>query len=194
MKAKRIVGVLLAAGRGVRFGGEKLAEPLPAGEHAGVALGLAAFRNLRAAVDDVVVVVRPGHRALAAAFAGEGARAVAAERADEGMGASLAAGVVAAGAADGYVIALADMPWIAPATIRAVADALRGGASIVVPRHEGRNGHPVGFAASHRSALAALSGDAGGRSIVEANASSVRTLEVEDPAIHRDVDAPHDLR
>jgi len=194
VKAKRIVGVLLAAGRSVRFGGDKLAVPLRAGEHAGVALGVVAFRNLRAGVDDVVVVVRPGDRALATAFAGEGARVVTAERADEGMGASLAAGVVAAGPADGYVIALADMPWIASATIRAVAAALRGGASIAVPRHEGRGGHPVGFAASHRRALAALSGDAGGRSIVEANASSVCALEVDDPAIHRDVDAPHDLR
>lgn len=191
---RRIVGVLLAAGRGERFGGDKLAMSLAAGPHAGAAVGVAACRNLRAAVDDVVAVVRPGDAALAAAMAGEGARVVVAERAGEGMGASLAAGVAAAGDADGYVVALADMPWIAPATIRAIAEALRGGASIAAPAFGGRRGHPVGFAAAHRDALAALAGDAGARAILAAHAASVRTVEVDDAGILRDVDVPDDLR
>jgi len=190
----RIVGVLLAAGRGERFGGEKLAMPLPAGPHAGSAVGVAACRNLRAAVDDVVAVVRPGDAALAASLAREGAQVVVAERAREGMGASLATGVAAAGTADGYVVALADMPWIAPATIRAIAEALRDGASIAAPAFGGRRGHPVGFAAVHRDALAALTGDAGARSILAAHAESVRIVEVDDAGILRDVDVPDDLR
>ena len=194
MAGRRIVGVLLAAGRGERFGGAKLVAPLPAGPHAGAAVGVAACRNLRAALDDVIVVVRPGDASLAAAMAAEGARVVVAARADEGMGASLAAGVAAAGAAGGYVVALADMPWIAPATIRAIAEALRGGASIAAPACGGRRGHPVGFAAEHRDALVALAGDAGARSIVAAHAASVRTVDVDDPGIVRDVDLPADLR
>ena len=114
----RLVGVLLAAGRGERFGGGKLVAPLPG---TGVAVGVAALRNLRAALPDVVAVVRPGDDVLAGVLAAEGARVVRAERAAEGMGASLAAGVDAAGAADGYVVALADMPWIAPATMARIA-------------------------------------------------------------------------
>ena len=190
----RIVGVLLAAGRGERFGAAKLLVPLPAGLHAGAAMGVAACRNLRAAIDDVVAVVRAGDEALAAAFAREGARVVVAERAADGMGASLAAGVAAAGDADGYVVALADMPWIAPATIRGVADALAGGASIAVPRFGGRQGHPVGFAAAHRAELVALSGDEGARSIVKAHAPAVHRVDVDDPGVVRDVDVPGDLR
>jgi molybdenum cofactor cytidylyltransferase len=190
----RIVGVLLAAGRGERFGGAKLLVPLPAGPHAGAAVGVAACRNLRAALDDVVTVVRAGDDALAAAFVREGAQVVVAERAAAGMGASLAAGVAAAGDADGYVVALADMPWIAPATIRSVADAIAGGASIAAPRFGGRQGHPVGFAAAHRAALVALAGDAGARSIVTAHAPLVRGVDVDDPGIVRDVDLPDDLR
>jgi molybdenum cofactor cytidylyltransferase len=190
----RVIGILLAAGRGERFGGGKLVAPLPAGPNAGVPVGVAACRNLHAAVDEVIAVVRPGDAALVAAFAGDGARIVVAAKADDGMGASLAAGIAAAGAADGYVVALADMPWIAPATIRAIADALRGGASIAAPAYGGRRGHPVGFAAIHRDALAALTGDAGARSILAARASSVRSVEVDDPGIVRDVDLPDDLR
>ena len=189
----RIVGVLLAAGRGERFGGGKLLVPLPAGPNAGVALGVAACRNLRAAVGGVIAVVRPGDPALAASFAREGAHVVVAANADGGMGASLAAGIAAASGADGFVVALGDMPWVAPATIRAVVEALRSGASIAAPRYHGRRGHPVGFAATHRAELVALAGDQGARAIVEANASSVTFVDVDDTGVLADVDVRGDL-
>jgi molybdenum cofactor cytidylyltransferase len=139
-------------------------------------------------------VVRPGDPALVAALVGAGARIVVAARADDGMGASLAAGIAAADGADGFVVALADMPWVAPATIRLVVEALRGGASIAAPRYLGKRGHPVGFAAAHRGELAALSGDVGARAIVEAHASSVTFIDVADAGILADVDVPEDLR
>jgi len=189
----RIVGVLLAAGRGERFGGGKLLVPLPAGPNAGVALGVAACRNLRAAVGGVIAVVRPGDPALVASLAREGAHVVVAANADGGMGASLAAGIAAASGADGFVVALGDMPWVAPATIRAVVEALRSGASIAAPRCHGRRGHPVGFAAAHRAELVALAGDQGARAIVEANASLVTFVDVDDTGVLADVDVPEDL-
>ena len=189
----RIVGVLLAAGRGERFGGGKLLVPLPAGPNAGVALGVAACRNLRAAVGGVIAVVRPGDPALVASLAREGAHVVVAANADGGMGASLAAGIAAASGADGFVVALGDMPWVAPATIRAVVEALRSGASIAAPRYHGRRGHPVGFAAAHRAELVALAGDQGARAIVEANASLVTFVDVDDTGVLADVDVPGDL-
>ena len=189
----RIVGVLLAAGRGERFGGGKLLVPLPAGPNAGVALGVAACRNLRAAVGGVIAVVRPGDPALVASLAREGAHVVVAANADGGMGASLAAGIAAASGADGFVVALGDMPWVAPATIRAVVEALRSGASIAAPRYHGGRGHPVGFAAAHRAELVALAGDQGARTIVEANASLVTFVDVDDTGVLADVDVPGDL-
>ncbi|HEX6944966.1 MAG TPA: NTP transferase domain-containing protein, partial [Casimicrobiaceae bacterium] len=78
----RLVGVLLAAGRGERFGGGKLVVPLPG---TGVAVGVAALRKLRAVLPDVIAVVRPGDDVLAGLLAAEGARVVRAERAGEGM-------------------------------------------------------------------------------------------------------------
>ena len=189
----RIVGVLLAAGRGERFGGGKLLVPLPAGPNAGVALGVAACRNLRAAVGGVIAVVRPGDPALVASLAREGAHVVVAANADGGMGASLAAGIAAASGADGFVVALGDMPWVAPATIRAVVEALRSGASIAAPRCHGRRGHPVGFGAECYPAMAALGGDAGAREIVAAHGARLTRVDVDDPGILRDVDTPADL-
>lgn len=109
------------------------------------------------------------------------------------MGASLACAVAAVAEADGWVIALGDMPWIAPATISAVADALRDGAEIAAPAYRGERGHPVGFARPYGPLLTALTGDEGARAIVNARKWAVRLVDVDDAGALRDVDHPADL-
>ncbi len=196
MTSPRIVGVLLAAGRGVRFGGAKLLAPLPRASHgvaAGTALGAASALHLVAALGDVVVVVRPGDSMLEHALAPSGARVVVCEHAGEGMGASLACGVAAARDAGGWIVALGDMPWISPATILAVAQALREGAAIAAPAYRGQRGHPVGFAATYGPALEALRGDQGARDILREHGAVVNTIAVDDPGTLGDVDRREDL-
>ncbi len=149
--------------------------------------------HLIAALPSVIAVVRPGDSMLADALRAAGAQVVECARADEGMGASLACGVAAASGADGWVVALADMPWIAPASIAAVADALQAGAGIAATSHIGVRGHPVGFARRHYAELAGLSGDEGAKSILAAHRDSVQLIEVADSGVLRDVDAPADL-
>src|SRR5262249_55645237 len=105
---RMITGILLAAGAGTRFGGRKLLHPLPDG----VPVGIAALRNLASAVASVVVVVRPGDHDLRTLLASEGASVVECKDAAQGMGHSLAAGVAESSTADGWVIALGDMPRI----------------------------------------------------------------------------------
>ena len=159
-----IVGILLAAGEGSRFGGDKLLAPMPAdsgAESPGVPLGAVAGSRLVDALPDAIAVVRPRDARLSACLSAVGLRVVRCANADEGMGASLACGVTAARDADGWVIALADMPWIASATIRAIAAALAGGADIAAPSYRGERGHPVGFARRHYGTLAAR-GEIGG--------------------------------
>jgi molybdenum cofactor cytidylyltransferase len=193
----RVVGILLAAGRGSRFGGDKLIAPLRTaalGVPAGTPLGVAAARNLVAALPDSVAVVRPGDDALSRLLAATGVRLVECASADDGMGTSLACGVAAAADADAWVVALADMPWIDPATIVKVADALRAGANITAPALRGRRGHPVGFSRHHHAALAALTGDLGARGVVEANTANIVQIDSDDAGILADVDRPQDLR
>ena len=189
-----IAGVLLAAGRAERFGGAKLQIALREGPDAGLAIGVAACRHLAAAVDELIAVIRVGDDALAAAFANEHARIVVARHADEGMGVSLAEGVAAAPEASGYVVALADMPWIETSTIARVVQALAQGAAIVAPVYRGERGHPVGFASRYRAELLALRGDEGARAILAAHRSALTLIEVEDRGVVRDVDTPDDLR
>ncbi len=189
-----VTAILLAAGRAKRFGSAKLLVPLASSRHIGQPVAVAAYRNLREAIGDVIVVLRPDDPALAALFDAEAAWVIVADRAGDGMGASLAAGVAAAPGGCGYLVALADMPWIEPATIERIADAIVSGASVVVPAYRGRRGHPVGFAAKHREALLASSGDHGARDIVDAHRDALSIIDADDPGIVRDIDTPEDLR
>ncbi|MDA1117434.1 MAG: NTP transferase domain-containing protein, partial [Proteobacteria bacterium] len=115
------------------------------------------------------------------------------ERSAEGMGASLACAVRAAGAADGYLVALADMPFVRPSTIAAVRDALSQGAALAAPYFRARRGHPVGFAGSFREALQDLAGDEGAKRLVDAHAAQLVKVPVGDPGAIRDIDKPADL-
>jgi molybdenum cofactor cytidylyltransferase len=192
----RIVGILLAAGRGSRFGGDKLLAPLatPAPDiPAGTPVGIASAIHLGQALAEATAVLRPGHADLAARLRAAGLATIDCPNADEGMGATLSCGVSAAQDADGWVVALADMPWIRPVTIASIAAALAAGADIVAPVYRGRRGHPVGFARRHRDALIASSGDAGARELIAASRETLTLLDVDDPGVLRDVDVPGDL-
>jgi molybdenum cofactor cytidylyltransferase len=115
------------------------------------------------------------------------------DRTARGMGASLAAGVEASARHEGWIVALGDMPRVEVATIAAVRSALESGALIAAPFHEGRRGHPVGFAAALRDELLALDGDVGARAALERHAAEVRRLDVADEGILVDIDTAADL-
>ena len=188
--AANICGILLAAGASKRFGSDKLLHPLTGG----TPVAAAALANLRAALPHVIAVVRPGVPLLEKLLSEAGAAVVLCANADEGMGASLSTAVGASGAVAGWVIALADMPYILPATIVKIAAALAAGAAIVAPAYRGERGHPVGVSARFRPQLEALRGDEGARSVLKQNAGLVKLIEVDDPGVCRDIDTPDDLR
>lgn len=191
-----IVGILLAAGIGHRFdpSGQqlKLLAPAPAGPWAGQPLAVAALRNLRAALADVLVVLRPAHdepqRQLHVLLAAEGVPLTICADADAGMGHSLACGVRARRNAAGWLIALADMPAVQPSTIAAVRDALLRGEEAAAPRFRGHRGHPVGFSRACRDELLALTGDVGARSALRSHPPML--IDVDDAGCILDVDMP----
>ncbi len=184
-----VAGILLAAGAGSRFGGGKLVHRLADGEP----LGLRAWRNLCKALPHVTVAVRAGDRDVERLFRSAGAHVAVCADAHLGMGHTLAFAVNATRDADGWVIALADMPCVDPATIRSIAERLTAGAGIVVPVYRGQRGHPVGFAARFGEALAQLAGDAGARSVLRDHPESIERMEVDDPGVLQDVDTREDV-
>lgn len=193
MGVSGIIGVLLAAGRGTRFGGAKLLARVAEGDLPGESIGVVALRHLRLAVPEVVAVVRSDDHALASALGANGARIVRCDNADDGMGVSLACAIGAAPQAQGWVVALADMPWIEPGTIVRVAEAIAGGAVIAAPFYRGERGHPVGFGPACHDSLVALTGDEGAKRVVAAHRDRIARIEVDDPGILRDIDTRADL-
>lgn len=190
-----MVGILLAAGFSRRFGeNNKLLYPLADGRP----IALAAAQNLIQVLSTAVAIVRPENYDLAELLMAAGLQVFTCREHEQEMADSLAAAVryssAFAESDKGFVIALADMPYIRPETIQAVANALASGASIVVPTYQNQRGHPVGFAAKFRNELQALRGDEGARSILKGHQSEIYTLECDDPGIVADIDTPSDLK
>ena len=186
---KVIAAILLAAGAGARFGGDKLLHPL----EDGVAIAAHAARNLLAATPDVVAVVRWGDFPLYDMLEQEGCQVTMFQGAARGMGASLAHGVAQARGADGWVVALADMPRVPVAIVKEIIASLAGGALIAAPVHKGERGHPVGFGAALRDELLALDGDQGARAVLERHRNSVKLVECDDPGVLFDIDRKTDI-
>jgi len=192
--AAGVRGILLAAGYSKRFGSNKLLQALPAGEPgAGTPIGLAAAKHLLEALPESIAVVRPRAQRLGKILRDAGCNTVVCKNANEGMGTSLAAGVRAAPEADGWVVALADMPFIRTETVRTVARAISEGAAIAAPVYRGERGHPVGFARRFLNELSSLHGDDGARQFIKQHPEWVKLFEVDDPGAVRDIDKPSDL-
>lgn len=189
-----MIGILLAAGFSRRFGtANKLLHNLPDGR----AIAIAAAEHLITALPVSVAVVRADNTILSDALKALGFHVVYCDANASLMADSLVMAVQYASTLSlttkGYVIALADMPYIAPTTIQAVANQLSHMGGIVIPTFEGKRGHPVGFSANYHDALLRLSGDEGAKSIVKTHADAVTLLACEDAGILADIDTLADL-
>jgi nicotine blue oxidoreductase len=168
-----VAAIVLAGGAGVRMGGPKAL--LRAGGESFLArvCGLLA----RAGADDVIAVV--GHEAARVAReagAPPSAILVVNDRAAEGMLTSVWRGLDEAERLDADAVLLhpVDHPLVEVATVERVLDALRQGAVVAVPSHDGRRGHPGGFARAAWPALRAASpgspdSPAGARGVLHAH-------------------------
>lgn len=150
--------------------------------------------SLRASgVQDIEVVVGKHVKQIERVLEGIPYKPVEVTADPPGMGCSIAAGVLASPPQSaGYLIVLADMPDIEPATLSTLiahVDFER----IIVPTFQGQRGHPVLFGSAHRKALSELSGDIGGKQILAANKDRVVELPMQDPGVLRDYDRPEDF-
>ncbi len=186
----RVGAVVLAAGRGRRMGADnKLLMPFggkPMIRHVVEAVLASRARPV------VVVVGYEGERVVQA-LAHLGVQVAVNPDFDAGLARSLQTGVAALPAeVDGAVVVLGDMPRITAPLVDRLIDAFRPeeGAGIVVPVRAGVRGHPVLFGRAFFDAIRALEGDVGARSLLAAFPEAVREVEVEDAAIHLDVDTP----
>jgi CTP:molybdopterin cytidylyltransferase MocA len=189
------VGLVLAAGAGRRMGGPKALVRLTDGGPTLVETAVA--RVLESGCDRVVVVVGAAGEQAAALVAETGAEVVAADDWDEGMGASLRAGIAHLEDAhdDLALVTLVDLPDVTARVMsRVLADAVGDGrAALARAAYDGVPGHPVVIGRDHWSAVRTTArGDRGARDHLRATPH--RLVECGDLATGRDLDTAEDLR
>ena len=184
--------IVLAAGRGTRFGGprHKLLQALGASSVLGTTLDRALESRLPLLVVATAATAEAARRSVASRdvlvlpeVGGGSAEPL-------GMGYSIAAGVAARPNAAGWVILPGDMPALRAATLLSVARELKHH-PIAYAQYRGRRGHPVGFGAELYSELIALDGDEGARRLVARYPA--HGVEVDDAGVLLDIDTPADL-
>ncbi|MCT4706856.1 NTP transferase domain-containing protein [Enterobacteriaceae bacterium H16N7] len=107
-----------------------------------------------------------------------------------GLGESIATGVAATSDWHGWLVHLADMPFVPPDVFVQIACALEQH-SLVRPRVSGLPGHPVGFSSIWAEKLCQLKGDNGARDLLRDQA--IHFIELEDSDFLRDIDLPSQL-
>ena len=172
--------VLLAAGQARRFGGDKLR----AGFAGSTVLDKAMTAAEAASFDARYLVVTPD--APPSERAASWQRVVNPD-ADSGVASSIRAGVTAASSHSRLVIALADMPFVTPHHL----DALATGEGVLFTRQaDGRSGSPAAFPREAYARLLTLDGDRGAAALDWLGAT---LLAPDDADMLQDIDTPNDL-
>ena len=198
--SKLPVGILLAAGKSQRFGSNKLLYPVM--DNTPMLL-VSAQKLANVLPGSIVVISREliPYTDQLEQLKQLGLRVIVNKDADRGMGSSIACGVRASQDAAGWLIALADMPYIKTETIALLADKLGNGADIVAPvieyrrehRGEQRRGHPVGFNQRYKAELLALDDDVGARHVIANHQSKLELVPTHDAGVTVDVDQAIDV-
>ena len=185
-----ITGILLAAGQSARFGSDKLLYPLGNGK---TIAQQAAETIIQACPDSIAVINNNTASQLVEILTDDGFNVIENHHAEDGMGSSIACGVKALSNSEACLIALADMPFIKPATIKTVLQLFKNTKCIISPKHKDRRGHPVLFSKHFFFELTQLNGEKGARDVIENNREYLILVDVDDAGIVRDIDIKDDL-
>jgi molybdenum cofactor cytidylyltransferase len=189
----KIAAVVLAAGRSTRMGGpnKMLAElggkPL---------VRMVAEQALASKASPVIVVT--GHQADEVEKALAGLNVTFVRNADfaSGLASSVKTGIGAVPTdAAGAMVCLGDMPLIEAKLIDKLIGAFspERGSLIVVPTCDGRRGNPVLWSRRFFGELMGLSGDIGGRHLVDHHSEAVVEVPVDGDGAFLDIDTPQVL-
>jgi molybdenum cofactor cytidylyltransferase len=177
--------IVLAAGAGSRFGGDKLSA-----QFNGEPLVRHAIRASRAApVSRVIVVAAPGLDI--GAWDDSGPPVKMQRIATTALSDSLKAGIAAVVDADGAFAFLGDMPLVPHGVAGALAEAL-GDNFAAMPLHDGKPGHPVLLSHAAFADISGLQGDEGAGRLLRSR-KDVAFLDWPDEAVLLDVDRAEDI-
>jgi molybdenum cofactor cytidylyltransferase len=187
-------GILLAAGIGRRFQArdhvnqDKLLVAMPRDEKS--VLWYSANALIKA-LPNSIAVIQPQQTERKELLKALGFMIVESKRAEHGMGYAIADAIKATKFAQGWLITLADMPWVTTALIEKIVAGVNESSSVVAPRYNQKRGQPVAFGAAWFEQLASLQGDIGARDLLKS--ADINWIDWHDNSIHRDVDTIQDI-
>jgi len=187
-------GILLAAGFGRRFQSDdepkqdKLLACLPNDDKP---ILWHSANALITALPNSIAVIQPHQKERQKILQALGFSIVESKRAELGMGYAIADAVVSSKKANGWLIALADMPWVTAELIQKLSAHVTEPTSIVAARFNDKRGQPVAFGAAWREQLRRLTGDVGARDLLKT--AIIDWVDWHDDSIHRDVDTIKDI-
>lgn len=189
----KLACLLTAAGSGSRFGEDKLLFPF-----AGQPMGIHALDVLQDSPFDLRVLVTSADKEYLIEAAKRRSFAIVINPAPEqGMSSSVRMGtayICQADTYDGILYAVADQPYLKAATIQQLIKSFeKEPCCIWAPEANGKRGNPVLFPASLFEELLQVAGDRGGRQVIAAHQSLLRTVTVP-PEELKDIDTKEDMR
>jgi molybdenum cofactor cytidylyltransferase len=186
---EREAGIILAAGRSARFGAPKVLLDW----HGKPFVRQTAEIALRAGLSPVIVVVGAYAAEVRTALADLPVQVVSNPDWADGQSTSLRMGLAAADGAGAAIFLLADQPHLPVTVVRELLDIHRRSlAAIVAPRVDGRRANPVLFDRVTFADLQAVSGDQGGRAVMER--WPVTWLDSAERRLLVDIDTPEDYQ
>jgi len=187
-----IGAVVLAAGRSIRMGTQKLL--LPLGGKPVVARVVDEL--VRSPLDPIVIVVGRDGPQIQQALPGRAVSFVENPDPEADMLSSVRCGLRALPAScEAVLVALGDQPGITHELVDDLIHAFRRtGRGIVVPAHEDRRGHPLLFAARFREELLTRYEGVGLRGLLEAHPDEILPVAVATARVLEDLDTPEDYQ
>ena len=183
------VGILLAAGHSRRFSGNKLLHNLPGNNQP---MLFVTAQKLLNALPVCITVINHTLEPYVAELEAIGMNVVINEQSQRGMGSSIACAIDVSRDASGWLIALADMPYIETSTLQQLIQGLNDGADIIAPLYQQQRGNPVGFHHRYRDELMALDDEIGAREIIARHKNRLELIPSTDKGVITDIDEPCD--
>lgn len=178
--------IVLAAGQGRRMGCPKQLLELDGETFLAHSVRLAGYRG-----QEILVALGYHQDEIRKRIPAIGFRYFNVKDFQEGMGASLRESVFALSPCDAFLVFPCDLPFLEEETVAALLRFRRRHPDkILVPRFNGRNGHPVLFPWSVKERFHQVQGDAGGREIIKGRDTVF--VDLDDPGVAADIDSPEE--
>jgi molybdenum cofactor cytidylyltransferase len=187
-----IAAIILAAGESKRMGQPKQLLPFRGSS----ILGQVMESLLQSQVAETIVVLGYQAEKIMPQIAREAVKIVVNPDFEQGMSSSIRCGLGhISEAADGVMIVLGDQPLIEKETIDLLMGKNRQSKrGIILPVYKGIKGHPVIFKMKYKDELMRLTGDIGGKEIIERHPSDVLEVEVDSESVVVSIDAESDYQ